>query len=133
MNTENPQGPELPLSNAVLLGQPKAKANPLQLKTIDNKDDRLEILTLLKHLPPRKRLAYFTWICSQAILPGTHNLHPGVAPSTVKLAETARHCDRANEQLTVDITLSLTCMWLNFSLDIKSCLTKLIDVVRRKS
>ncbi len=127
-------GPELPLNgHAVILGQPKAKANPKQIKAYDNVDDRLEICTLLKHLPPDHRLAYFRWVCSKAIMPGTYCLHPAVGPSTVKWAEEARHCDRANEQLTIDIIQSLSHMLIDYSLDAKVCLEELVRRVRGKS
>lgn len=125
-------GPELPLNNAVILGQ-KAKARPAQIKAYDNVDDRLEIATLLKHLSPNQRLAYFRWVCSQAIMPGTFCLHPAVAPSTVKLAEQARHCDRADERLTMDILQSTTHMLIDYSLDASKCLTELVRRVRGKS
>ena len=79
-----------------------------------------------------KRLAFFTWACSVAIFPGTVNLHPGVGPTTVKLAAQARHCDRANEQLTIDILQSLTHFWVDYCLDAKVCLDRLVLMARGK-
>lgn|ERR1019366_3339016 len=111
----------------------KRKANPGQIKAYDNRDDRLEIATLLKHLPPFRRLEFFRWACSQAVLPGTFGLHPGVAESTVQLTREARHCDRADERLTMDILLSLTRMWIDFALDTAKCLEHLVLMVRKKA
>ena len=108
----------------------RAKSNPGQIKAYDNRDDRLEIANLLKHLPPMKRLAFFRWACAQATLPGTFGLHPAVAQSTVDLARTARHCDRADEQLTIDIMMSLSHMSIDYQLDLAACLDRLVVVAR---
>lgn len=108
----------------------RAKSNPGQIKAFDNRDDRLEIANLLKHLPPLKRLAFFRWACSQATLPGTFGLHPAVAQSTVDLARTARHCDRADEQLTIDCMMSLSHMAIDYELDLSRVLAELVRVVR---
>lgn len=110
----------------------KRIANPGQIKTIDNRDDRLEICTLLKHLPPLRRLEFFRWACSQAVLPGTHGLHPGVGELTFRLTREARHCDYANEQLTIDIISSLSHMWIDYSLDASKCLERLVMMVKGK-
>lgn len=110
----------------------KAKANPGQIKIIDTRDDRLEIAVLLKHLSPVRRVEYLRWACSQAVLPGTFGLHPAVDVSTYKLATEARHCDRADERLTMDCITTLTRMWIDFSLDAGKCLAKLVAMVRRK-
>lgn len=122
----------MPLSHAHILGA-KAKANPGQIKAYDNRDDRIEIANLLGHLEPRKRVQFFAWACSKAILPGTRNLHPLVGAATYKLLAASRHCDRANEQLTIDILQSLTHMWIDYQLDARDCLTKLEAMARGKA
>lgn len=113
------------------LPRPKPKANPGQIKAIDTRDDRLEIATLLKHLPPMRRIEFLRWVCSQATLPGS-NIHPGVNPSTVKLAERARSCDQANESLTMEIILDITHMGIDYALDFQKCLTHLVSMARNK-
>src|ERR1700733_8234221 len=109
----------------------KPKAKPGQIKAYDNRDDRLEIANLIKHLPPARRLLFFRWACSQAWLPGSC-IHPGVGEPTIRFAELARHCDRANEQLTIDIMQSLTHMWIDYALDAAACLRHLVAMVRGK-
>ena len=127
-------GPELPLnSNAVILGE-KAKPNRKQIKDIDNRDDRLEICTLLKHLSPDSRLAFFRWVCANSILPGTFGLHPAVGPTTIRLTQEARHCDEANGMLTMDIIGSLSHLWVDWGhVQVKACLEELVRRVRGKS
>lgn len=109
---------------------PKAKANPGQIRAYDNRDDRLEIARLLGHLPPARRVEFLQWACSQAVLPGTFGLHPNVALSTVAMAARARHCDRANEALTIDVMQSLTHMAIDYSLDLSKCLARLVLMAR---
>lgn len=92
----------------------------------------MEIVTLLKHLEPAKRLLFFRWVCSHAIMPGTYNVHPAVAQSTITLADKARSCDRANDSLNADLVESLSHMWIDYSLDVRKCLDKLVLMVRGK-
>lgn len=110
----------------------KAKSNPGQIRAYDNRDDRLEIANLLKHLSPARRLAFLRWACSQATLPGTFGLHPVVQHSTTKLARDAERCDRADESLTMDVLQSLTHMAIDYSLDLAKCLAKLVEMARGK-
>ena len=93
----------------------------------------MQIALLLGHLPPLRRLDFFRWACSQAVLPGTYGLHPGVGKLTLDLTAQARHCDRANEQLTIDILTSLTHMWIDYSLDTTARLARLVLMVKGKS
>lgn len=111
----------------------KAKSNPGQIEAYNNADDRLEIANLLGHLVPMRRVEFLRWACSQAILPGTFGLHPAVARSTVEIAEKARHCDRANESLTIDVMMSLTHMSIDYSLDLSRCLAHLVLMARGKT
>jgi hypothetical protein len=66
-------------------------------------------------------------------MPGTVNAHPRVASFTVQLADKARSCDEADEMLNADIVGSLAHMWIDFSLDAKACLEKLVLMARGKS
>lgn len=130
---DTPHGPELPLQGrAQLLGSAKPRATPGQIKMVDNRDDRLEIATLIKHLSPARRVDFLRWACSQAFLPGSW-IHPAVAPSTVKLAEQARSCDRANDALTMDVLMTLTHMGIDYALDLSKCLEHLVLMVRNKA
>lgn len=126
-------GPNLPTTgySAPIIGT-KKRANPSQILAYDTRDDRMEILSLLKNLSPAKRLEFFAWACSVAVLPGTVSMHPGVSPDTIQLAKKARSCDRANESLTIDIVQSLTHLWINYSLDVGECLARLVLLARGK-
>ena len=109
--------------------QLKPKANPGQIKAYDTRDDRLEIATLLKHLSPSRRIEFLRWCCSQALLPGSR-IHPGVSPDTVKLAKAARHCDNANERLTIEIVMDLSHMAIDYALNLSACLAHLVLMAR---
>lgn len=112
--------------------KPRAKAQPGQIKAFDNRDDRLEIANLLGHLSPKRRLAFLRWACLHATLPGTIGNHPIAAFSTVELARKARHCDRANESLTMDVLSSLVHMSIDYQLDLAACLAHLTLMARCK-
>jgi hypothetical protein len=112
---------------------PKAKANPSQIKTYDDVSGRKDLLTMLNHLSPARRIQFHEWVCSQAILPGTHGLHPGINKSTRRYAKIARHCDKANEILTADIIIDLTTMSTNYDLDLDKVIARLELMAKQKS
>ena len=95
--------------------------------------DRMELITLLNHLAPDERLAYLAWVCRQAVIPGTFGLHPGIAPETRKTADRARHCDRNNEKLTIDIIADLSHMSIDYAVDLDKCIAELVRLARGKN
>jgi len=116
-----------------ILKRHKPKATPGQIKPYNNRMDRMELLTLLNHLSPKRRIEYLAWVCSQVVLPGTFGLHPAIAPETKKLADDARHCDRANERLTVAIMMDISHLAIDFAGNFDECVDHLILMARNKT
>src|SRR5579864_4188671 len=119
-------------SHDIPLPFPKPKANPGQIKIVDTRDDRLEFATLLNHLSPDRRVQFLSWACQQALLPGSR-IHPAPAPSIKKLVAEARHCDNANERLTMAIILDLTHLSIDYAIDLRFCLNHLVLMARGKA
>lgn len=106
------------------------RTNPGQVRMVDNRDDRLEIATLLKHLPPGRRYDFLGWVCAQAWLPNS-SVHPQPASSMRRLVDEARHCDESDERLTMEILLDIAFMGCEYALDLSAVLAELVTWVRR--
>ena len=107
----------------------KRKAVPGQIKPYNNVMDRLELLTLLNHLSPQRRVAFLAWVCSQAVLPCS-NISPQVALQTRQLADEARHCDRANERLTITVLMDWSHISIDYAVSLDRCVERLVLMAR---
>jgi hypothetical protein len=108
---------------------PKSKAAPGQLRHYDNRDDRVELVRLLKHLSPARRVRFLRWACAQARVPAVVGLN------TYALAAKAASCSEADEALTMDVLFSLCHLAMEselYKVDLSACLTHLVAMVRGK-
>lgn len=119
---------------------------------MDDRDSRLELRTLLCHLPPWRRIAFLQWACAQATL-ASSTIHPTLERSTVclaeqatgwtlagqplvpqratvRLAEMAAICDRADDALTMEIVFDICHLTMHFALDLPRVMDQLVSMAR---
>lgn len=106
-----------------------ARTTVLQL---DNLDDRREVHELLRHLPPRRRVAWLAWACRQSKM-NKFREPIVVGRETHKLAEMAIRDSSADNALTVDVYMSMWTLAMQFQLDLDRALAKLVEMVRAKA
>lgn len=89
----------------------------------------MELLCLLNHLSPMKRVDFLAWVCSKSALPRT-TIPPKVMPETYQLANAATRCDVANERLTMSILMDVSMIATNYAVDLQDCVAELVRRVR---
>ena len=105
-------------------------ARPDQIRAYDNRDDRLELANLLKHLSPLRRVQFLQWVCALAVLPHS-GIHPQPTRAMWQLAEQARHCDAADERLTLSVLMDLVHMSIDYCVDLPLVVDELVRWARR--
>jgi hypothetical protein len=96
----------------------------------DTLSDRRDIYRLLDRLPPEQRLAWMSWVCSQAKMP--HSMtQPRVQAKTRALARQARWDSSASAQLTLELYFDVWQLAVNFELDFEAALRQLEEMARR--
>jgi hypothetical protein len=87
-----------------------------QLLSIDTRDDRLEIWTLLHRLPPADRLLFVGWACAQA--PQGKGRLPAPVPAMMRVSvDEARRDDRASQMHTNECYTDLLALLNTFDVD----------------
>lgn len=105
----------------------------------DNLDDRREIYSLVRRLPPRERVAFLQWCCDRAYLPrrrpGPHP-RPVVAAATLRLARAAHAGDTAaDERLSVECYADIWRLAAQYEREVSfdAVLAELVRRVRRRA
>lgn len=98
--------------------------------TFDSLDDRREIVTILDHLPPKKRVAWLDWCCRQVAghRPG---MNPRVKQATRDLADRARWDTAASDRLTVECYGDYLHLCFQYDLDAIVAIKVLESFVKR--
>lgn len=99
--------------------------------TLDTKDDRREIWSLLHRLPPAARLAYLEKCCAAIRGLNRYGNGPVPAPGMRAMADEARRCGRADERLTNSVYLDLLQVAANMGLDLVRVALDLEALARR--
>ena len=98
---------------------------------LDTRDDRREIHDLLTRLPPRERIRFMRWACSQATLPASRT-HPGVSRKTVRLAVRAVRDSSADRALALECYFDLWHLSISYDFDLDRALEMLVETVRQQ-
>jgi hypothetical protein len=99
--------------------------------TLDDVDSRRQLHGLIHRLPPRERVAFLKWACTQVPKDGKGHLpEPAVWKMRATLEQSHR-CDRADLALTNEVYGDLLTLAVNFQLDLVKCALALEQLVRR--
>jgi hypothetical protein len=105
-----------------------AKRNSLRL--YDTKDDRREVATLIRRLPPKQTLRFLEWCCANSkIQHGSQR--PVVSRQTRALADKARWDTGAVERLWRESLFDFWYLVTQFEFDVEAGLKRLVAMVKR--
>lgn len=99
--------------------------------SLDTKDDRRELITLLGKLPPAHRVAWLADCCQRSAKPRL-GLMPQVSRATQELAAKARWDDGASERLTIECYTDALHLSSQYDFDLLAAAKRLEAFVRRR-